>query len=149
MKTNTFFFLLASILFTACIQSPQQTENRQFASEFIENPNLKLQIYYFHTTRRCPTCNSIEDNVKLVLESDFKDEIEQGIINFKALNIEDAENKALAEKYQATGASLYLIDIQDGKETDNDLTSYAFTYSRREPEVFLQGMKDTINPLIK
>lgn len=149
MKTKTFFILIAAMLFTACIHSPQKTENKQLESEITQNSNLKLQIYYFHSTRRCLTCNSIEDNMKQVLESDFKDEVEQGIIDFKALNIEDAENKALAEKYLATGASLHLIEIKDGVEIDNDLTNYAFSYARRQSEVFLEGMRDTINSFIK
>ncbi len=149
MKARIFFILIATVLFIACTQSPQKASNEQPRSELTEDSNLKLQIYYFHTTRRCLTCNSIEDNVKQVLENDFANEIKQGIINFRALNVEDAENKSLAEKYQATGAALHLIDMQEGVERDNDLTNYAFSHSRRQPEVFIQGMRDTINFFIK
>lgn len=149
MKTRIFFILIVTIFFAACIQNSDKTNKAQVKSELIQDSNLKLQIYYFHTTRRCPTCNSIEDNIKQVLESDFKNEIERGIINFKSLNVEDAENKGLAEKYQATGAALHLIDMQEGVERDNDLTNYAFSHSRRQPEVFIQGMRDTINFFIK
>jgi thioredoxin-related protein len=149
MKTRIFFILIVAIIFAACIQNSDKTNKAQVKSELIQDSNLKLQIYYFHTTRRCPTCNSIEDNIKQVLESDFKNEIERGIINFKSLNVEDAENKGLAEKYQATGAALHLIDMQEGVERNNDLTNYAFSHSRRQPEVFIQGMRDTINFFIK
>jgi len=145
MKAKIIFLLIATSFLVACNRGSQKSNNEQVKNEITQNTNLKLQIYYFHATHRCPTCNSIEANIKKVLESNFENEIEQGIINFTVLNVEDAENKNLAEKYQATGAALHLVDIENGKENDNDLTNYAFSYSRNQPEVFLQGMKDTIN----
>jgi len=150
MKIKNFFILIiVTIFFVACTQSSHKINKEQLKSEITQDSNLKLQIYYFHTTHRCPTCNSIEDNIKQVLESYFKNEIEQGIINFSVLNVEDAENRGLVEKYQAVSAALHLISIQDGVEKDNDLTIYAFSHSRRQPEIFLQGMRDTINSFIK
>lgn len=149
MKAKILFLFIATSILVACNQGSQKTNNEQVKNEITQNPNLKLQIYYFHATHRCPTCNSIEANIKQVLESNFKNEIEQGIINFTVLNVEDAENKNLAEKYQATGAALHLVDIENGAEKDNDLTKYAFSYSRKQPDVFLKGMNDTINYFIK
>lgn len=148
MKTKIVFLLIATILFVACNQSSQKTNNEQVKNEITQNPNLKLQIYYFHATNRCPTCNSIEANIKQVLESNFKNEVEQGIVNFTVLNVEDEANKTLAEKFQATGASLHLIDIENGTEKDNDLTDYAFSYSRNKTDFFLKGMQDTISYFI-
>ena len=82
------------------------------------------------------------------MESNFKNEIEQGIINFTVLNVEDTENKNLAENIRLQ-AALHLVDIENGAEKDNDLTKYAFSYSRKQPDVFLKGMSDTINYFIK
>ncbi|MGI6291136.1 MAG: nitrophenyl compound nitroreductase subunit ArsF family protein [Bacteroidales bacterium] len=149
MKAKILYLFIATSIFVACNQGSQKTNNEQVKNEITQNPNLKLQIYYFHATHRCPTCNSIEANIKQVLESNFKNEIEQGIINFTVLNVEDAENKNLAEKFQATGAALHLVDIENGTEKDNDLTKYAFSYSRKQPDVFLKGMNDTINYFLK
>jgi len=149
MKAKILILFIATSVFVACNQGSQKTKNEQVKNEITQNSNLKLQIYYFHATHRCPTCNSIEANINQVLENNFKNEIEQGIINFTVLNVEDAENKGLAEKYQATGAALHLIDIENGTEKDNDLTKYAFSYSRKQPDVFLKGMNDTINYFIE
>ncbi len=148
MKAKIVFLLIATILFVACNQSSQKTNNEQVKNQITQNLNLKLQIYYFHATNRCPTCNSIEANIKQVLASNFKNEVEQGIVNFTILNVEDEANKTFAEKYQASGASLHLIDIENGTEKDNDLTDYAFSYSRNKTDFFLKGMQDTISYFI-
>lgn len=146
MKGKVFFALsiMISILF-ACNQAAPNKETEQKENVVTENPNLKLQIYYFHATNRCPTCNSIEENVKKVIESDYKNELDKGIINFTALNIDEIQNKALAVKYLAYGSALHLVQIDNGNERDNDLTDFAFSYSRNKPEFFIEGINDTIN----
>ncbi|MCK9321946.1 MAG: nitrophenyl compound nitroreductase subunit ArsF family protein [Bacteroidales bacterium] len=148
MKTKIVFLLIATIFFVACNQSSQKANDEQVKTEITQNPKLRLQIYYFHATNRCPTCNSIETNVKLVLEENFKNEIEKGIINFVSLNIDEKNNKKLVEKYEIYGSSLHLVQINDGKEKDNDFTDYAFSYSRNKTDYFLKGMQDTINYFI-
>jgi len=147
-KSVLYFFLLVSFSIFSCNQSTQNQDNTSDSTansnQLAQNANLKLQIYYFHATHRCKTCNSIENNVKQVLETNYKDQIAKGVIDLKVLCVDDEANKAFAEKYQAAGASLHLVKIENGVEIDNDLTDFAFSYSNIEPDVFIKGMKDTI-----
>lgn len=140
---------MSLIFFVACNQDVKKTAPQQDTGFIIQNPNLKLKIYYFHATHRCVTCNSIEANVRQVLESHFKNEMEQGIISLTVLNVDDPANRPLAIKYQAFGSSLHLVDLENGIEIDNDLTEYAFLHSRKQPDFFLQGMSDTISYYIQ
>jgi len=147
MKKITFLItVLAIIAVASCNQNSESKENNADSAVVTEvvNPNLKLQIIYFHATHRCPTCNSIEANIKQVLEEFFKAEMEKGTITFDVLNAEDEANKALAEKYQATGAALHLIKIENGNKIDKDFTEFAFAKSRKQPDEFLLTMKDSI-----
>jgi hypothetical protein len=139
------FLLLAAFVAISCNQSNKESKKSLNLSE---NENLKLQVYYFHLTNRCATCNSIENNVKELLENEYKNELEEGIIAFESLNLDDKENKDLAERFEAFGASLHLVSIKDGEEKDHDLTNYAFSYSRTQPEEFKDGLKETIDELI-
>jgi hypothetical protein len=151
MGKNVFYLLLMFILvFFSCNGTKEEKQQNTDSSAIkVPNPNLKLQIYYFHATQRCPTCNSIEANIKQVLETNFKEQIANGIVDFKSLCVDDKANKALAEKYEATGAALHLLKIDNGKESDFDLTEFAFMHSRNEPDFFLQSMKDTISYFIR
>jgi len=123
-------------------RSSMDTKNRQ-------NQNLKLQIYYFHTTHRCPTCNSIEANLKQVLNQYFNEQVSDGTINFKTICVDDNSNIAIVEKYKASGIALHFIQYKNGLETDNDLTEYAFMHSLNNSDVFKTNLKDSIVNYIK
>jgi len=153
--TKSVFYLILFVSFSifSCNQSAKNQESNSDttanANQLAQNANLKLQIYYFHATHRCKTCNSIENNVKQVLESNYKEQMAKGLIDFKVLCVDDEANKTLVNKYEAAGASLHLVKIENGVEKDNDLTDYAFSYSNVEPDVFIKGMKDTIQYFIQ
>ena len=52
-----------------------------------------LTVYYFHGTRRCMTCNKIEQLTRAAISASYKDEIEAGKMLFKAVNVEQPENE--------------------------------------------------------
>jgi len=139
--------IVALFLFGACQNASVTTENSAQNQITKQNDSLRLQIYYFHTTHRCPTCNSIESNMKLLVENEFKTEVEKGLIDFKVINIDVDSNRVLAEIYEAFGSSLYLAEHKNGKEIDHNFTDFAFAYSRNEPEKFLKEMSDTIRAM--
>jgi hypothetical protein len=132
----------------SCNQTTKTESNSKTTDSTKVSANLKLQIYYFHVTNRCATCNSIETNVKSVLESNFKKELESGVIAFQSLNIDEKENWELAEKYQTANASLFLTSVIKGKEKNLDLTTQAFTLSKNQPDEFKKMVMDSINMLI-
>lgn len=96
---NIFIALLIITAFISCKHS--QTKTWQ------ANSKAKLQVFYFHSTIRCPTCNAIENITKKVLDESFKTEITNEIINFASFNIDRDENKALIEKYQISYTQLF------------------------------------------
>jgi thioredoxin-related protein len=141
--------IILSMSFLACNSGQTKDPIQSDSTKTATNENLKLQVYYFHSTNRCPTCQSIEDNVKKVIENDFKDLVAKGEINFKVLCVDDSANKALAEKYEAAGAALHFVKYENGKERDNDLTEFAFMHSHNEPDFFQKGIQDTIRYFLK
>lgn len=77
----------------------------------------KIQVFLFHATQRCPTCIRIGKLAQATVEERFAEEIKSGKIEFREINIDLPENKALAEKFQATGSALYINSIKN--EQDN------------------------------
>jgi thioredoxin-related protein len=141
-----FIIMLVAAMAAACNQATPKTDVAE--ENTVIDENLKLQVIYFHATNRCATCNSIEANVKTVLESNFRNELENGIIQLRVLNVDEAANKSLAEKYMAFGASLHLVEMEDGKEINNDLTQLAFMNTMKNPQAFRQQMTDTIHHIL-
>ncbi|MDB4584360.1 nitrophenyl compound nitroreductase subunit ArsF family protein [Draconibacterium sp.] len=102
----------------------------------------KTEVYYFHNTRRCPTCMAIEKETKKVLkEQPFADAEENEKLAFKSYNAENAANKKLVKKLGVTGSALI---IMKGDEKI-DLTSKGFMYALKQPEKFRQALRDALN----
>lgn len=110
------------------------------------NPKAKLQVLYFHSAIRCPTCNAIENNTKKVLKERFKSQMDNEIINFASFTIEKKENRALIEKYQISYTHLLLVKA-DG--TITDFTYTAFEYAYGEPSKYEALLKDEIDKNLK
>ena len=93
-----------------------------------------IEVFDFHTTNRCVTCKAIESNTQYTLETFFADELKEGKITFKVVNIDEDENYELAKKFKASGTSLFLNVITPEKEKQIDLTAFAFTYGKKKED---------------
>ena len=109
----------------------------------------KIEVYYFHSENRCATCISIEENTKKALETYFNKEMKDGTIKFIIIDISNAKYKAIVDKYKVYGSSLYITRIANGKEKMTDMTNYAFSNSRSNPEKFKAEIKKKITENLK
>lgn len=108
-----------------------------------------VEILYFHGKQRCATCMAIEKNTKEAIETQFADELKNGTVVFKTIDISKAENEKIAEKYEVTWSSLFISKWKDGKETYENLTEYAFANARTAPDAFKSGIIERINGMLK
>ena len=129
--------LLISIFCFSCTGKAQNSISKQ---EVKENT---IEVFDFHTTNRCITCKAIEANTQYTLETYFAEELENGKITFKVVNIDDDENYELAKKFKASGTSLFINVVNPEKEKQVDLTAFAFTYGKKK-DVFSEKLKNKI-----
>lgn len=83
-----------------------QNNNKADAKTVVSN---KVEVYYFHFTRRCNTCESVEANAKKAVEVLYADKVKAGEYSFKAINLDDASSKAIAEKLGVGGQTLLVV----------------------------------------
>jgi hypothetical protein len=105
----------------------------------------KVEVYYFHFTRRCVTCQAVETESQKAIAALYPAQYKSGKITFKSVNLDENNSKALAEKCKAEGQQLLII--KGGKRVD--LTEQGFMYARSNPAKLKQELKATIDPLIK
>ncbi|MBN1821002.1 MAG: hypothetical protein JXR31_03340 [Prolixibacteraceae bacterium] len=103
----------------------------------------KVQVYYFHNTRRCETCLAIEKETKNALQENFSDQMEEGTVTFSVYNFDDDINKKIISDLKVEGQSLFVI--KDDKRVD--LTDKGFLFARTDPEKFKQIVKDAIGEI--
>lgn len=111
--------------------------------------NNKIVVYYFHGNIRCPTCYKLETFAKSVVESDFADQIRNGKIEWKTINIEDKGNEHFGNDYKLYTKSVIVSTQKDGKEVSwknldqiwqriDDQEQY-MDYIRKEVRACLEG----------
>ena len=134
--------LIIVLMLTAC---NGQTKN---SNETVDNSVSKIEVYDFHSTHRCMTCNAIEANTKYTLNTYFENELKNNKITFQVINVDDEKNEKIAEKFEASGTALILNVIKDGKETKIDLTEFAFM-NGTDQEVFSSELKTKLDTELK
>jgi hypothetical protein len=68
----------------------------------------RVEVYHFHGNQRCASCITVGDLAEKTVNANFKDELASGRLVFAHINAELPENRALAEKYEVTGSSLWI-----------------------------------------
>ena len=131
-----------AFMFVSCTGNAQNNSSNQKIS------GNKIEVIDFYSTHRCMTCNAIEASTKYTLDTFFADELESGKITFKTVNVDKDENYPMAEKFEATGTALFLNVIVDGKETQINLTDFAFMKGNDQEE-FAEEFKLKIEKELK
>lgn len=109
----------------------------------------RVEVLYFHGKQRCATCKAIEKNTKEALNTLFADEMKDGTVVFKIVNIATDEGEKIADQYEVTWSSIFVNRWKDGKETRNDMTEFAFANARKNPDAFKKGLADKIRQSLK
>lgn len=108
-----------------------------------------VEVLYFHGKQRCATCMAIEKNAKEAVEAQFAEELKNGTVVFKSIDISKDENEKIAAKYEVTWSSLIISRWKDGKESCENLTEFAFANARTAPDAFKSWVADKIRILLK
>lgn len=109
----------------------------------------RVEVIYFHGKQRCATCMAIEKNTKEVVNMLFANELKNGTVVFKTVDISTPEGEKIADKYEVTWSSLFVNKWKGGKETRNNLTEFGFGNARKNPDGFKMGLADKIRQSLK
>jgi len=105
----------------------------------------KIEVYYFHFSRRCVTCIAVENKTQEAIVALYPEAYGKGKITFASVNLEDEKSKPVAEKAKVTGQALVIISGDFRK----DLTAEGFMYANNDFDRLKAEIKKTIDPLIK
>ncbi len=137
LKPSLLFLFIATILFSC----KTQTAENQAAESVASND---VQVYYFHNTKRCATCNAVEDETKVALEIFYKDQMTAGTMEFTSLNLEDEKGKEMAKSLHVSGQTLLITK----GDTHVNLTNEGFMNARTNPTKFHEILKAQIDKLL-
>jgi len=143
MKTiKILTILITSLILTSCNGQNKKTDNQT------NSDVTKIEVIDFHSTHRCFTCNAIEENTKYTLDTYFSKEMKEGKITFQIINVDEEINNKIAEKFEASGTSLFINTIKNGTEKQTNITNFAFSKGKNK-DAFSTELKSKLEKELK
>lgn len=99
---------------TALCQDSQQTDLQPRPDAGIAR---RVVAYYFHRSGRDATCKRVSAAVEDAFREDFAEQMEDGRLALRMVDLEDPKNRELVENYEITEPALVLADLRDGEVT--------------------------------
>ncbi|MFP4098757.1 MAG: nitrophenyl compound nitroreductase subunit ArsF family protein [Alphaproteobacteria bacterium] len=120
-----------------------------FAEEEASLPASEHQViaYYFHGTARCYSCKLIEDYTEEAIKTGFPDELEDGRLVWKSLNMEKSDNRHFVTDYGLYTKSVVISKMENGEETDWKNLSRVWNLIRNKPAFIAYIQDETRNML--
>jgi len=113
---------------------------------FAGNPAAKkIDVYYFHFTRRCMTCNNVEKVSKEAVEKQYSAKVKAGEITFRSINLDEKDGEAIGAKLKVEGQTLLIVS----GDKRVDLTEKGFMYANNSPEKLTAEIKKAIDDMLK
>jgi len=134
----SFLIMFAALTIAACNSQSKETPKS------VEVLSEDVQVYYFHNTKRCATCNAVEDETKVALDMFYKDKVEAGTVGFVSLNLEEDEGAEMAKVLHVSGQTLLVVK----GESQVNLTNEGFMNARTNPAKFHEILKAQIDKLL-
>lgn len=142
LKPSLLIIFTALALFACKNQKPEDQTGENQKTETLVSDDI--QVFYFHNTKRCATCNAVENETKLALEMLYPEQVEAGTIEFQSLNLEEQEGETMAESLQVSGQTLLIVK----GEARVNLTNDGFMNARTNPAQFHEILRNTIDELL-
>lgn len=67
-------------------------------------------VYYFHGNKRCTTCRTIEALSQEAVRSGFTEELNSGVIEWRAVNVDEKENRHFITDFELVTKSVVLVE---------------------------------------
>lgn len=101
--------------------------------------HAKVDVYFFHTSYRCESCEAIKAETKKNLTELFGEDVYFGIYNLE----QEGKEKAVALGVK----TLTLVAVKG--DVKINLTNEGYMYARSDPEKFRQVLEEKIKPLLQ
>jgi hypothetical protein len=108
-------------------------------------PTTKIEVFYFHFTRRCMTCQNVENVSKKAVETLYPEKVKSGEISFQSVNLDEKAGEAIGAKFKIEGQTL--IVICGNKRVD--LTDKGFLYANDKPEKLKAEIRKAVDGMMK
>ncbi|MFH1856620.1 MAG: nitrophenyl compound nitroreductase subunit ArsF family protein [Candidatus Omnitrophota bacterium] len=113
-----------------------------------DSSSAKVIAYYFHGSFRCPTCMNMEKYSREAIDSNFKDALASGNLEFKVVNVEERGNEHFVDEYKLYTKTLILSMVKDGKKIKSKNLDKIWELARNKQK-FIEYVTGEVNAFMK
>ena len=99
----------------------------------------KVEVFYFHYTRRCATCNAVESVSKEAVKELYGDKV-----TFAGYNLDEEIGEVKGKELEVSGQTLLIV----AGDTKINITNEGFMNARSNPEKLKSIIKEKIDPFL-
>lgn len=148
VKTKNLKTFVLSIIGLFLLASCNGKQNEKMTEDTKEPAATGIEVIYFFGKQRCSTCVAMEKYAKEALDSAFADKTKDGTIIFKSVDITTSDGEKLADSFEVSSSSLYIVDNNPDKPEKVDMTAFGFRNARNNKQLYKQGIIDQINQFL-
>ena len=108
----------------------------------------EVVLYYFHGTRRCNTCRTIEAYTQQALEQNFDDQLQAGTLEWKVINTEEPDNEHFVTDFDLVSSSLVLVERKGEDVLRHEILQEVWTLVRDEPR-FIEYVQKSVQGFLE
>jgi hypothetical protein len=75
-----------------------------------QDGNRIIELYYFHGTRRCHTCKTIEEYAAEIIRTRYSIELNENKLFWKTINVDLPENEHFIETFELHSSTMILVE---------------------------------------
>jgi small redox-active disulfide protein 2 len=94
-------------------QQPDELNGRAIPGIAVTDAT-RVVAMYFMTSARCTSCLKIESFTREAIESGFSQELKDGVIILKTINVESPENQHFVSNYQLYSKTVVIAGVEKG-----------------------------------
>lgn len=148
MKSSFLKTIALSIIGLFIMGACNGNKNEKLSDNATQPDSAGIEVIYFYGKQRCSTCMAMEKFAKEAVDSAFADKSKDGKIIFKSVDITTPEGEKLADLFEVSSSSLYIVDNNPDNPEKIDMTAFGFRNARNNREVYKQGIIDQINKFL-
>jgi hypothetical protein len=118
------------------------------AAESESDARNGITVYYFHGTRRCKTCRTIEAYAREAVEGKYSEQLESGRLQWKTVNTDEPDNEHFVEEFGLVSSSLVVVEVDGDKVTRYQVLQDAWTLVRDKPR-FIEYVQRSVGEYLK
>ena len=131
---------LVLVMFTSCNSQTSPSENSETEAA-IQQETATVTVSYFHGDCRCTACKAVGSVSQQTIADEYS---ENPNVAFIDINIDEAENNEIKDKFELSGSGLFVYD----GSTKEDLTVFAFQKAVDSPKELSKKIVRTVNKML-